>query len=96
MFDLDPGSADDGGLLILLSFLLQKHKTWRQCKLRIFTVARILYVNYARCDVNESLTLTAVLRVLVLSINHSLTFRCTFFVDWQCTNTIKMDQEVNQ
>ena len=32
----------DGGLLMLLPFLLHQHKVWRQCKLRIFTVARIL------------------------------------------------------
>ena len=35
----------DGGLLMLLPFLLHQHKVWRQCKLRIFTVARIL-LNY--------------------------------------------------
>lgn len=34
----------DGGLLMLLPFLLLQHKVWRNCKLRIFTVARILYV----------------------------------------------------
>ena len=34
---------DDGGLLMLLPFLLRQHKVWRQCHLRIFTVARILY-----------------------------------------------------
>ncbi|XP_065915947.1 solute carrier family 12 member 4-like isoform X4 [Dysidea avara] len=32
----------DGGLLMLLPFLLRQHKVWRQCHLRIFTVARIL------------------------------------------------------
>ena len=32
----------DGGLLMLLPFLLKQHKTWKNCKLRIFTVARIL------------------------------------------------------
>ncbi|XP_052274577.1 solute carrier family 12 member 6-like isoform X2 [Dreissena polymorpha] len=31
----------DGGLLMLLPFLLQQHKTWRNCKLRIFTVAQL-------------------------------------------------------
>jgi potassium/chloride transporter 4/5/6 len=31
----------DGGLLMLLPFLLQRHKTWQHCRLRIFTVARI-------------------------------------------------------
>eukprot|EP00051_Salpingoeca_urceolata_P029211 m.6462 g.6462 ORF g.6462 m.6462 type:complete len:1025 (+) comp2653_c0_seq1:160-3234(+) len=29
----------DGGMLILLAFLLQQDPTWRRCKLRIFTVA---------------------------------------------------------
>lgn len=33
----------DGGLLMLLPFLLLKHKVWRHCNLRIFTVARIFY-----------------------------------------------------
>ena len=32
----------DGGMMILLVFLLLQHKVWRRCKLRIFTVARIL------------------------------------------------------
>ena len=32
----------DGGLLMLLPFLLRQHKVWRSCHLRIFTVARIL------------------------------------------------------
>ncbi|KAL1236898.1 Solute carrier family 12 member, partial [Trichinella pseudospiralis] len=31
----------DGGLLVLLPFLLRQHKVWRQCKLRIFTVAQL-------------------------------------------------------
>lgn len=30
----------DGGLLMLLPFLLKKNKVWKQCKLRIFTVAQ--------------------------------------------------------
>jgi len=30
----------DGGLLILLPFLLRQHKVWRQCVLRIFAVAQ--------------------------------------------------------
>ncbi|KAG9394898.1 Amino acid permease [Carpediemonas membranifera] len=29
----------DGGLLLLLPYLLKKHKTWRRCPLRLFTVA---------------------------------------------------------
>ena len=33
----------DGGMMILLLFLLKQHKVWRRCKLRIFAVARILY-----------------------------------------------------
>lgn len=32
----------DGGMMILMMFLLKRHKVWRKCKLRIFTVARIL------------------------------------------------------
>lgn len=31
----------DGGMLMLLPFLLQQHKTWRHAKLRIFTVAQM-------------------------------------------------------
>ncbi|KAK4337329.1 hypothetical protein RND71_043500 [Anisodus tanguticus] len=31
----------DGGLLMLIPFLLRKHKTWKNCHLRIFTVAQI-------------------------------------------------------
>ncbi|XP_028392858.1 solute carrier family 12 member 6-like [Dendronephthya gigantea] len=31
----------DGGMMILLVFLLTQHKVWRQCKLRIFTVAQM-------------------------------------------------------
>ena len=35
--------TDDGGLLMLLPFLLIQHKVWRNCKMRIFTVARTLH-----------------------------------------------------
>ncbi|XP_023230852.1 solute carrier family 12 member 6-like [Centruroides sculpturatus] len=31
----------DGGLLMLIPFLLKQHKTWKNCKLRIFTVAQL-------------------------------------------------------
>ncbi|KAK9498186.1 hypothetical protein O3M35_004058 [Rhynocoris fuscipes] len=31
----------DGGLLMLLPFLLKQHRTWKNCKLRIFTVAQL-------------------------------------------------------
>lgn len=31
----------DGGMLILLSFLLKQHKVWKRCKIRIFTVAHV-------------------------------------------------------
>ncbi|CAH1121202.1 unnamed protein product [Ceutorhynchus assimilis] len=30
----------DGGLLMLIPFLLKQHRTWKNCKLRIFTVAQ--------------------------------------------------------
>uniref|UniRef100_A0A8C5H4M0 Solute carrier family 12 member 4 n=1 Tax=Gouania willdenowi TaxID=441366 RepID=A0A8C5H4M0_GOUWI len=31
----------DGGMLMLLPFLLKQHKVWRKCNLRIFTVAQM-------------------------------------------------------
>ncbi|KAK3528065.1 hypothetical protein QTP86_020226 [Hemibagrus guttatus] len=31
----------DGGMLMLLPFLLKQHKVWRKCKMRIFTVAQL-------------------------------------------------------
>lgn len=31
----------DGGLLLLLPFLLKRHKVWKNCFLRIFTIAGI-------------------------------------------------------
>ncbi|XP_024837321.1 solute carrier family 12 member 7 isoform X1 [Bos taurus] len=31
----------DGGLLMLLPFLLRQHKVWRRCQMRIFTVAQV-------------------------------------------------------
>lgn len=31
----------DGGLLMLIPFLLKQHRTWSKCKLKIFTVAQI-------------------------------------------------------
>ncbi|XP_012669511.1 solute carrier family 12 member 7-like, partial [Otolemur garnettii] len=30
----------DGGMLMLLPFLLRQHKVWRKCRMRIFTVAQ--------------------------------------------------------
>ena len=38
----------DGGMLILLAFLLKQHKVWRACRIRLFTVARILCTEYYR------------------------------------------------
>jgi len=31
----------DGGLLMLLPFLLKQHRTWKNCKMRIFTIAQM-------------------------------------------------------
>ncbi|XP_071784589.1 solute carrier family 12 member 4-like isoform X2 [Asterias amurensis] len=31
----------DGGMLVLLPFLLRQHKVWKNCKMRIFTVAQL-------------------------------------------------------
>ncbi|XP_078500948.1 solute carrier family 12 member 6 isoform X3 [Lissotriton helveticus] len=31
----------DGGMLMLLPFLIKQHKVWRKCKIRIFTVAQM-------------------------------------------------------
>ena len=31
----------DGGLLMLLPFLLKQSRTWKGCKMRIFTVAQM-------------------------------------------------------
>lgn len=31
----------DGGLLLLLPFLLKQHKIWRHCKMRVFAVAQL-------------------------------------------------------
>ncbi|MBN3308600.1 S12A6 protein, partial [Amia calva] len=31
----------DGGMLMLLPFLLRQHKVWRKCRMRIFTVAQL-------------------------------------------------------
>ncbi|XP_060553505.1 solute carrier family 12 member 4-like isoform X2 [Ruditapes philippinarum] len=33
--------VQDGGLLVLLPYLLRQHKTWKNCKLRIFSVAQM-------------------------------------------------------
>ena len=30
----------DGGLLMLLPFLLMQHRTWKNCKMRIFSIAQ--------------------------------------------------------
>ncbi|XP_048832822.1 solute carrier family 12 member 7 isoform X5 [Brienomyrus brachyistius] len=44
---LNEGTVDvwwivhDGGMLMLLPFLLRQHKVWRKCKMRIFTVAQM-------------------------------------------------------
>ncbi len=34
-------TTDDGGMLMLLPFLLKQHKVWKACKMRIFTVAQL-------------------------------------------------------
>ncbi|XP_053401754.1 solute carrier family 12 member 4-like isoform X2 [Mercenaria mercenaria] len=33
--------VQDGGLLVLLPYLLRQHKTWKNCKLRLFSVAQM-------------------------------------------------------
>ena len=38
---LNPLPIDDGGLLMLLPFLLIQHKVWAKCTMRIFTVAQM-------------------------------------------------------
>ena len=49
----------DGGLMLLMMFLLTQHKVWRKCYLRIFTVARILFV------VLEYIFVSAVVQCLI-------------------------------
>lgn len=45
--DVQTGTIDlwwiihDGGLLLLIVFLLKNHKIWQKCKLRLFTVAQM-------------------------------------------------------
>ena len=31
----------DGGMMLLIAHLIKQHKTWRKCRLRIFTVAQV-------------------------------------------------------
>ena len=31
----------DGGILILVAYLLQRHVVWRRCSLRLFTVVQV-------------------------------------------------------
>jgi len=33
--------VQDGGLMLLMTFLLKQHKVWKKCNLRLFTVAQI-------------------------------------------------------
>lgn len=42
----------DGGMLMLLPFLLKQHKTFKNCRLRIFTVARILWQTKMLCCIH--------------------------------------------
>lgn len=37
---------DDGGMLLLLPFLLQKSKVWKHCTIRVFTVAEVLNLSF--------------------------------------------------
>jgi len=46
----------EGGMLILLAFLLKQHKVWRACRIRIFTVARILFVELLLMTCNVKIT----------------------------------------
>lgn len=41
LFDPSLPAAPQGGFLLLIGFLMQKHKTWRGCTLRLFTVAEL-------------------------------------------------------
>ena len=51
---------------MLLPFLLRQHKVWKQCHLRIFTVARILHDYYGFM---VTMVLCVVLCVRLVSLN---------------------------
>ncbi|KAI8519945.1 hypothetical protein Bbelb_032020 [Branchiostoma belcheri] len=38
---VQPKKGYDGGMLMLLPFLLKQHKVWKNCRMRIFTVAQL-------------------------------------------------------
>lgn len=46
----------DGGLMLLMMFLLKQHKVWKKCNLRLFTVARILlfFFSFSFMTLNSS------------------------------------------
>ncbi len=56
----------DGGLLMLLPFLLKQHRTWKNCRMRIFSIAQpednsiqmkkdlITFLYHLRYEGNES------------------------------------------
>ncbi|UYV78085.1 hypothetical protein LAZ67_16000051 [Cordylochernes scorpioides] len=45
----------EGGLLLLLPFLLKQHRVWKNCKLRIFTLAHILCCHWLLAQLLELL-----------------------------------------
>jgi potassium/chloride transporter 4/5/6 len=38
--------VNDGGMLILLAFLLQQDKIWKKCKLRVFIIAEVFFIYF--------------------------------------------------
>jgi len=75
----------DGGFLILLSWLLSRHRTWRSCQMRVFTVAENVSEDSAKVAA-EALSRTLRERQLlnvdveVIILDHDLLHPYT--VDW--------------
>ena len=81
----------DGGLMILITWLLQQHKIWRNCKFRVFTVMEEITEEQAK---KAATVLTRTLRkrrllnvdVEVILAEHTIIQPYTY--DW----TMKMEQ----
>lgn len=92
----------DGGLLLLIVFLLKKHKIWQKCKLRLFTVAKenehslqikndlVQYMYYLRIDAEVDVIEMVPHPSIYYSIYHSIVLLVFLYM----SRTIRKSQPI--
>lgn len=76
----------DGGLLMLLPFLLKQHRTWKNCKMRIFTVAQME---------DNSIQMKKDLKTFLYHLRIEAEVEVVEMVSSTCTSDVKIQETLN-